>query len=64
VAWNKHDLLTYALGVGTKNDEFPFIYLFIMSVNLAHFPETKDSDEAQAKDRERRVRFFYSFKIY
>ncbi|KAG5651674.1 hypothetical protein H0H81_007870 [Sphagnurus paluster] len=26
VAWNKRDLLTYAVGVGAKNDEFPFIY--------------------------------------
>jgi len=26
VAWNKRDLLTYAIGVGAKNDEFPFIY--------------------------------------
>ncbi|TEB32619.1 peroxisomal dehydratase [Coprinellus micaceus] len=26
VSWNKRDLLTYAVGVGAKNDEFPFIY--------------------------------------
>jgi hypothetical protein len=26
VAWNKRDLLTYAVGVGAKNDEFPFVY--------------------------------------
>ncbi|PPQ77953.1 hypothetical protein CVT25_015428 [Psilocybe cyanescens] len=26
VAWNKRDLLTYAVGVGAKNDEFQFIY--------------------------------------
>jgi len=26
VAWNKRDLLTYAVGVGAKNDEYPFIY--------------------------------------
>ncbi|TFK29504.1 peroxisomal dehydratase [Coprinopsis marcescibilis] len=26
VAWNKRDLLTYAVGVGAKNNEFPFIY--------------------------------------
>jgi peroxisomal enoyl-CoA hydratase 2 len=26
VAWGKRDLLTYAVGVGAKNDDFPFIY--------------------------------------
>ncbi|KIM41382.1 hypothetical protein M413DRAFT_445398 [Hebeloma cylindrosporum] len=26
VAWNKRDLLAYAVGIGAKNDEFPFIY--------------------------------------
>ncbi|KAJ2922596.1 hypothetical protein H1R20_g14507, partial [Candolleomyces eurysporus] len=26
VAWNKRDLLTYAVGVGAKADEYPFIY--------------------------------------
>ncbi|KAF4613344.1 hypothetical protein D9613_011021 [Agrocybe pediades] len=26
VAWNKRDLLTYAAGVGAKNDEFQFVY--------------------------------------
>jgi hypothetical protein len=26
VAWNKRDLLTYAVGVGAKNDEFQFVY--------------------------------------
>ncbi|KAF9460421.1 peroxisomal dehydratase [Collybia nuda] len=26
VAWNKRDLLTYAVGVGAKNDEFSFVY--------------------------------------
>jgi len=26
VAWNKRDLLTYAVGVGAKNDDFPFVY--------------------------------------
>jgi hypothetical protein len=26
VAWNKRDLLTYAAGVGAKNDEFHFVY--------------------------------------
>ncbi|KAF5350483.1 hypothetical protein D9756_008685 [Leucocoprinus leucothites] len=26
VAWNQRDLLTYAVGVGAKNDEFHFIY--------------------------------------
>lgn len=26
VAWNKRDLLTYAIGVGAKHNEFPFVY--------------------------------------
>ncbi|KAF8173686.1 peroxisomal dehydratase [Pholiota molesta] len=26
VSWNKRDLLTYAVGVGAKNDEFQYIY--------------------------------------
>ncbi|KAF8888845.1 peroxisomal dehydratase [Infundibulicybe gibba] len=26
VAWNKRDLLTYAIGVGAKNDEYQFVY--------------------------------------
>ncbi|KAL0068156.1 hypothetical protein AAF712_004816 [Marasmius tenuissimus] len=26
VAWNKRDLLTYAVGVGAKHDDFPFVY--------------------------------------
>jgi len=26
VAWNKRDLLAYAVGIGAKNDEFQFIY--------------------------------------
>ncbi|CAA7266235.1 unnamed protein product [Cyclocybe aegerita] len=26
VAWNKRDLLTYAVGVGAKNDDFQFVY--------------------------------------
>jgi len=26
VAWNKRDLLTYAVGVGAKKDDFPFVY--------------------------------------
>ncbi|KAK7467272.1 hypothetical protein VKT23_004329 [Stygiomarasmius scandens] len=26
VSWNKRDLLTYAVGVGAKKDDFPFIY--------------------------------------
>ncbi|PFH51168.1 hypothetical protein AMATHDRAFT_3299 [Amanita thiersii Skay4041] len=26
VAWNKRDLLTYAVGVGAKNDDFHFVY--------------------------------------
>ncbi|KXN88431.1 Peroxisomal multifunctional enzyme type 2 [Leucoagaricus sp. SymC.cos] len=26
VAWNKRDLLTYAVGIGAKNDEYHFVY--------------------------------------
>lgn len=26
VSWNKRDLLIYAVGVGAKKDDFPFVY--------------------------------------
>jgi hypothetical protein len=26
VAWNKRDLLAYAVGIGAKNDDFQFVY--------------------------------------
>jgi len=43
VAWNKRDLLAYAVGIGAKNDEFQFIYgasfkhiLFFKSILTIH----------------------------
>jgi hypothetical protein len=36
VAWNKRDLLAYAVGVGAKNDELQFVYGVLLQ-RVYHF---------------------------